>query len=65
MVDFYVVKHNYESGLNGAGRTLLVRKDCYNDQRYSGSYANNYAKSAIDSWLNNDYKICWTLMFKA
>ena len=56
LVDFYVVKHNYESGLNGAGRTLLVRKDCYNDQRYSGSYANNYAKSAIDSWLNNDYK---------
>lgn len=56
LVDFYVAKHNYESGLNGAGRTLLVRKDCYNDQRYSGSYANNYAKSAIDSWLNNDYK---------
>lgn len=27
LVDFYVAKHDYESGLNGVGRTLLVRKD--------------------------------------
>ena len=27
-VPFYVAKHDYESGLNGAGRTLGVRKDC-------------------------------------
>ena len=29
LVDFYVAKHNYESGLNGEGRTLLVRKDIH------------------------------------
>lgn len=27
-VPFYIAEHDYESGLNGAGRTLLVRKDC-------------------------------------
>ena len=27
-VPFYIAKHDYESGLNGAGRTLVVRKDC-------------------------------------
>ena len=29
LVDFYVAKHDYESGLNGTGRTLVVRKDCF------------------------------------
>lgn len=28
-VEFYVAKHNYESDLNGTGRTLLVRKYVY------------------------------------
>ena len=28
-VPFYIAKHDYESGLNGDGRTLVVRKDCY------------------------------------
>ena len=32
LVDFYVAKHDYESGLNGAGRTLVVRKDTYDDR---------------------------------
>ena len=26
--EFYVACHNYEAGLNGNGRTLVVRKDC-------------------------------------
>ena len=30
-VEFYVSKHDYESGLNGSGRTLVVRKDTYDD----------------------------------
>lgn len=29
LVSFYVAKHNYENSLNGMGRTLVVRKDCY------------------------------------
>ncbi len=56
MTEFYVAKHNYESGLNGNGRTLLVRKDCYDSRVWHGSNVNAYASSAIDSWLNGTYK---------
>ena len=52
-VQFYIAKHDYESGLNGAGRTLVVRKDCY-DMRMFG-YTNAYANSSLDSWLCNTY----------
>ena len=50
-VPFYVCKHDYESGLNGAGRTLLVRKDCY-DKRIFDSSSKIFAGSSIDTWLN-------------
>lgn len=52
-VPFYIAKHDYESGLNGAGRTLLVRKDCY-DLRVFGRN-NTYANSTLDSWLCSTY----------
>lgn len=55
-VPFYIAKHDYESGLNGAGRTLVVRKDCYNSRQWNSSNVNTYASSAIDSWLNGTYK---------
>ena len=56
-VEFYVAKHNYESGLNGSGRTLLVRKDCYsNSMQWHSSNKNIYASSTINSWLVNTYK---------
>lgn len=54
LVPFYVAKHDYESGLNGAGRTLVVRKDCY-DMRAFSSSNNAYANSSLDSWLCNTY----------
>lgn len=53
-VPFYIAKHDYESGLNGAGRTLVVRKDCY-DMRAFSSSNNAYANSSLDSWLCNTY----------
>lgn len=56
LVEFYVAKHNYESGLNGAGRTLLVRKDCYDRRQWHSSNVNAYATSTIDTWLNGTYK---------
>lgn len=56
LVPFYIAKHDYESGLNGAGRTLLVRKDCYDKRKWHSSDVNAYASSAIDSWLNSTYK---------
>lgn len=55
-VEFYVAKHNYEAGLNGTGRTLVVRKDCYDERGWNSTDVNAYATSSIDSWLNGDYK---------
>lgn len=55
-IEFYVAKHDYESGLNGAGRTLLVRKDCYDTRAWDSGGSNAYASSDIDSWLNGAYK---------
>lgn len=55
-VEFYVAKHDYESGLNGAGRTLLVRKECYDNRVWNNVQVNTYASSVLDSWLNSDYK---------
>lgn len=56
LVDFYVAKHNYENSLNDMGRTLVVRKDCYDSRQWHSSNVNAYASSAIDSWLNSTYK---------
>ena len=55
-VEFYVAKHDYESSLNGTGRTLLVRKDCYDQRKWHSSKVNAYATSDIDAWMNGDYK---------
>lgn len=52
-VPFYIAKHDYESGLNGTGRTLLVRKDCYDERSFGNS--NNYESSFLSSWLCNTW----------
>ena len=56
LVEFYVGVHNYENSLNGTGRTLVFRKDCYDQRQWHTSNVNAYASSAIDSWLNSTYK---------
>lgn len=53
-VPFYIAKHDYESGLNGAGRTLVVRKDCYDERAFS-STSNAFSGSSMDTWLNNTW----------
>ena len=53
-VPFYIAKHDYESGLNGAGRTLVVRKDCY-DKRAFSSNKNAFSGSSMDTWINNTW----------
>ena len=55
-VEFYVAKHDYESGLNGAGRTLVVRKDVYDNRVWDNGNVNAYASSDLDSWFNSTYK---------
>lgn len=54
-VPFYIAKHDYESGLNGAGHTLLVRKDCYDMRVFSESNTTSYADSTLSSWLCNTW----------
>ena len=55
-VEFYVAKHDYESGLNGSGRTLVVRKDVYDNRVWDEGGINAYASSDIDAWFNSTYK---------
>ena len=59
-VNFYLAKHDYESGLNGAGRSLLVRKNAYLSGRGSSGNAttatNAYANNILDTWHNSTYK---------
>ena len=54
-VEFYVAKHNYESGLNGVGRTLVVRKDCYSTRSFTSGNAKHFPESDICTWLNETY----------
>lgn len=57
-IEFYIAKHNYEPTLNGTGRTLVVRKDVYDQHVWrdpTSSYL-GYEDSTIDAWLNNTYK---------
>ena len=53
-VPFYIAKHDYESALNGAGRTLVVRRDCY-DKRGFNQSNNKYSGSQMDTWLTGTY----------
>ncbi len=53
-VPFYIAKHDYEPELNGAGRTLIVRKDCYDTRAFS-SNNNAFSGSSMDTWLNNTW----------
>lgn len=62
-VQFYVAKHDYESGLNGAGRTLVVRKDCYTTCRFATG--EEYSGGELDLLLNNQYTATLNAAVKA
>ena len=57
---FYLACHNYESGLNGSGRSLLVRKNCHTAGAASNGSTttakNTYAGNLMDTWHNSTYK---------
>ena len=55
-VEFYLAKHSYEPSLNGQGRELVVRKDCYDQRQWDRNGKNAYASSSIDNWFNSTYK---------
>lgn len=52
--EFLIGMHNYESANNGAGRTLLVRRQIYKEMAYSRSY-NPFVDSYADKDLNQTY----------
>ena len=54
-VPFYIAKHDYESAANGTGRTLLVRKDCYDLRGFNSVSNGTYLNSALDTWLDGTY----------
>ena len=54
-VEFYVAKHDYESGLNGAGRTLLVRKNVSENRAWQNSDNVSWGSSDLRKWLNDTY----------
>lgn len=54
VVEFIVAKHDYESELNGAGRTLLVRKHYAAIMAWDSTWS-TYASSSVNSWLNEEY----------
>ena len=54
-VEFYVAKHDYESALNGIGRTLLVRKETIGAFVWNSNGKSTYADSDINKKLNETY----------
>ena len=54
VVEFIVAKHGYESRLNGAGRTLLIRKRYPTLMNWDSSWS-AYAQSDINTLLNGEY----------
>lgn len=53
-VDFYVACHNYESAQNGAGRTLLVRKDVKENTEFDTKTGYRvYPESGFAVWMSD------------
>lgn len=50
---FLVLQHGYPDADNG--KTLLLRKNAYNKREWSSSGLNEYEKSSINTFLNNEY----------
>ena len=54
-IPYYLAKHDYESGLNGAGRMLLARKEPYVTMALNSANSNIYADSNVDVLFNGDF----------
>lgn len=56
-VKFYVLAHNYESGLNGKGRTLFCRESPATSGTHiaSGRYSYGVNDNIEDTWYKNTY----------
>lgn len=54
-IEYFVVKHNYESTENGTGGTLVFRKPSLPELQWDAGES-SYYNSSIDSWLNSTFK---------
>lgn len=56
-VKFYVLRHNYESSLNGMGRTMFCRESPATSGTHTTSNLNSYAPDSNneDTWYKNTY----------
>lgn len=54
--EYYVAKHNYESGLNGTGKTLLLRKEVHSLQPWDSAKSTVFETSSIFQYLNSTFK---------
>ncbi len=55
-VEFYLAKHNYQSDLNGNGKTLVLRKNIYDKRSWNSTDSNEWSSCTLHSWLNQGYK---------
>lgn len=55
-VYYIVAKHNYQTDLNGEGRTLIIRKAEYAQTKWNASDVNTYENSTIDKLLVGTFK---------
>lgn len=68
-VDFYVAKHNYESKLNGNGRTLLQRVSSQGIRQFATKsnrpYVTCFTDSDLCEYLNGTYKASFSAAVQA
>lgn len=55
-IDYIIAARNYESGLNGAGGTLFVRKEMLGVPAWNNTAVNAYSGSTIDTYINDNFK---------
>lgn len=55
-IDYIIAARNYESGLNGAGGTLFVRKEMLCVPAWNNTAVNAYSGSTIDTYINDNFK---------
>ena len=55
-IDYIIADRNYESGLNGAGGTLFVRKEMLCVPAWNNTAVNAYSGSTIDTYINDNFK---------
>ena len=54
-VQYFVAAKDYQSDLNGTGKTLLLRVDGHSEQVWNSDGSNELENSDLDTWFNGDF----------